>query len=148
MSFTNFVKVIEQNKIIATISIMPRHPFSILLERKYLEWQIEIGERKPQAEFARLMGVSRASLTMWMNGTHLPDMESAKKIASFLGPEIFDVLGLPHQDPNLQAITNRWDRIPPELQQKLAEDAASYELKNNAQNTEELSKRRKKRTAG
>ena len=36
-------------------SIMQRHPFSILLERKFLEWQIEIGQRKSQAEFGDLV---------------------------------------------------------------------------------------------
>ncbi len=106
---------------------MPRHPFSTLLERKYLEWQIEKGKRISQAEFARLMGVSRASLTMWMNGTHLPDMESAKKIASLLGPEIFEALGLPQPNPYLQKINQIFERLSPEHQQQLAEDAERYE---------------------
>jgi len=106
-----------------------RPPFSVLLERKFLEWQLDLGERKSQAEFARLIGVSRASLTMWMNGSHLPDMESAKKIASVLGPEIFDALGLPQQNPYLQKINQIFERLSPEYQRKLAEDAERYETK-------------------
>src|SRR5690348_7245681 len=109
---------------------MPRHPFSVFLERKYLEWQIEKGERISQAEFARLIGVSRASLTMWMNGTHLPDIDSAKKIASLLGPEIFDALELPRPNPFLQKINKIFDRLSPEHQQKLAEIAEQYETDN------------------
>lgn len=123
---------------------MSRHPFSILLERKFLEWQIEIGERKSQAEFARLLGVSRSAVTMWMNGTHLPDIESAKKLATFLGPEIFDLLGLPRPDPHLQKINQIWEHIPPDKQQKLAQDAERYEaeaMKNDR--SKDSSKQRK-----
>jgi len=122
---------------------MTRHPFSALLERKYLEWQIEKGERISQAEFARLIGVSRASLTMWMNGTHLPDLESAKKIANLLGPEIFDALDLPRQNPYLQKINQIFERLSPEHQQKLAEDAERYEMNNDAANAKRVSKHRK-----
>lgn len=122
---------------------MPRHPFSVLLERKYLEWQIEKGERISQAEFARLIGVSRASLTMWMNGTHLPDLESAKKIAKLLGPEIFDALDLPRPNPYLQKINQIFEKLSPEHQQKLAEDAERYESNNTAKKSERASKERK-----
>lgn len=135
--------MIEQNKIVVTIYVMPRHPFSILLERKFLEWQLEVG-RKSQAEFAKLMGVSRASLTMWMNGTHLPDLESAKKIASVLGPEIFEVLGLPRPNPYLQRINELFDRLSPDHQKQLAEQAERYEANNTEQHVHESSQRRKK----
>ena len=108
---------------------MPRHPFSIMLERKYLEWQIEIGERKSQAAFATLIGVSRASLTMWMNGVHLPERESVEKLAALLGPEIYDALNLTRPNPYLQKINQIFERLSPEHQQKLAEDAERYEVK-------------------
>jgi transcriptional regulator with XRE-family HTH domain len=144
---TNFVKVVEQNNFIARIALMTHHPFSALLERKYLEWQLQVG-RRSQQEFADYLGVKRPSLTMWMNGDHLPDGKNIDKVAKVLGPEVYDAFGLPRPDPNLMAITNRWDRIPPALQQKLAEDAARYEVSNDAQNTAKSSKRRKKRTAG
>lgn len=121
----------------------PRHPFSTFLERKFLEWQIEIGERKPQAEFAKLLGVSRSALTMWMNGTHLPDLESAKKLGNFLGPEIFDILNLPRPDPFLQSINSRWDRIPPDKQEKLAKDAERYAAEALKNGSENASKNRK-----
>ncbi len=108
---------------------MQRHPFSIFLERKFLEWQIEIGARKSQAEFAKLMGVSRSALTMWMNGTHLPDRESAGKLATILGPEVYDLLQFPRPNPLLQKLNQIWERIPADKQQKLAQDAERYELR-------------------
>jgi transcriptional regulator with XRE-family HTH domain len=107
---------------------MQRHPFSIFLERKYLEWQIEVGERRSQAEFAKLIGVSRATLTMWMNGTHLPDRENAGKLATFFGPELYDMLGLPRSNPYLQKINQVFERLSPEHQRKLSEDAERYEV--------------------
>jgi len=122
---------------------MQRPPFSIFLERKYLEWQIEIGERKSQAEFAKLIGVSRASLTMWMNGTHLPDRASVEKLATLLGPEIYDAFNLPRPDPFLQSINSRWDRIPPDKQQKLAELAEQYEQEAIKNGSKKISKQRK-----
>jgi len=109
---------------------MPRHPFSILLERKFLEWQIEIGQRKSQAEFSKLIGVSRAAFTMWLNGDHLPDRESAGKLASYLGPEIYDALELPRPNPYLQQLSKMWENIPPDKQQLLVEQAERYEIKN------------------
>jgi len=121
---------------------MPRHPFSSFLERKYLEWQLEVG-RKSQAEFARLMGVSRAALTMWMNGTHLPDMESAKKIASILGSEVYDVLGYPTPNPYLQKINQLFERLSSEQQKKIADDVEKYQTKNHKENAERSSKERK-----
>ena len=122
---------------------MPRHPFSTFLERRYLEWQIEIGERKSQAEFARLIGVSRASITNWMNGENVPDLESAKKIAAILGPEVFDFLEMPRPNPLLQKLNQIWERIPADKQQKLAQDAERYEAESLKNGSKDASKQRK-----
>jgi len=122
-------------------TIMPRHPFSILLERKFLEWQIKIGERKSQAALAKLIGVSRTSLTMWMNGTHFPDKESVDKLADFFGMDIYDALDMPRPNPYLQKINQLFERLSPEHQQKLAEDAERYET--NSRHARKSSKERK-----
>jgi len=103
-----------------------RHPFSQFLERKYLEWQIDVGKRISQAEFAKLIGISRASLTMWMNGDHLPDRENAGKLASFFGPEVFDVLNLPRPDPDLQTLSRLWPNLPAETRHAIREQAEKY----------------------
>jgi len=122
---------------------MQRHPFSIFLERKFLEWQIEIGERKSQAAFADRIGVSRPSITMWMNGTHLPDLENANKLAAVLGPEVYDLLEMPRPNPFLQRINHLFPNLTPEHQQKLAEDAERYERENEQQRLRKPSKERK-----
>jgi transcriptional regulator with XRE-family HTH domain len=121
---------------------MAKHPFSTFLTRKFLEWQLEQGESKSQAEFANLIGVKRTSLTMWMNGDHLPENENVEKLANFLGPEVYDLLDLPRPNPFLQKINQIFERLSPEHQQKLAEDAERYE-RNNEANTKRVSKPRK-----
>jgi transcriptional regulator with XRE-family HTH domain len=109
---------------------MPHHPFSVLLERKFLEWQIEMGGRRSQAEFAQHLGVKRASLTMWMNGDHLPERANAEQLAKILGNEVYDALDLPRPNPYLQKINQVFEKLSPEHQQKLAEDAERYEANN------------------
>jgi hypothetical protein len=52
------------------------------------------------------------------------------------------VLELSRPDPYLQKINELWDRIPPEKQQKLAEDAERYELTNKGE-TNATTKQRK-----
>ena len=79
-----------------------------------------------------------------MNGTHLPDVENARKLADILGPEVYDLLEMPRPNPYLQKINQVFERLSPEHQQKLSEDAARYEteaLKN--ERSKNTSKRRK-----
>lgn len=121
---------------------MPRHPFSALIERKFLEWQLEVG-RKSQLEFAQLIGVSRASLTMWMNGTHFPEIDNVHKLAKVLGNEVYDALDLPRPNPYLQKVNQLFDRLSPDQQKKIADDVEKYQTKNNEENAQQSSKRRK-----
>lgn len=122
---------------------MASHPFTTLLERKFLEWQLETGGRKSQAEFAQYIGVKRGTLTMWLNGDHFPERDNVNKLANVLGNEVYDALDLPRPDPNLQSINYRWPNISPERQRKLAELAQQYEAESHEQNTKAASKRRK-----
>jgi transcriptional regulator with XRE-family HTH domain len=117
-----------------------RHPFSALIERKFLEWQLSQQGRRTQAEFATYLGVKRTSLTMWMNGDHLPEGDNVHKLAIVLGPEVYEVLDQEPPNPYLYKITKVFPRLSPEHQQRLAEDAERYEANNN---TERSSTKRK-----
>ncbi|MBI5964898.1 MAG: helix-turn-helix transcriptional regulator [Chloroflexi bacterium] len=110
---------------------MSRHQFSIFLERKFLEWQIEIGHRKSQAEFAKLIGVSRAAITMWLNGDHLPDRENAGKLAAYLGPEIYDMLGMPRPDPDLERLNKIWQHLPDKMRQAILKQGEKFVAEEN-----------------
>lgn len=93
--------------------------FPELIERKYLEWQNKIGKRKTIDEFATLLDISRPLLTMYMNGTRKPRKENLSKFAEVLGNEVYDVLGFERPDPDLQRLTQIWNRISPKNRQRL-----------------------------
>lgn len=116
--------------------------FSKFLEIKYLEWQNTQGKRKTIEEFAAYLGVSRPLLNMWMNGNRKPGKDSLRVLSETLGNEVYDVLGYERPNPYLQKINQLFERLTPEHQQKLAQDAERYETKNHA-NAKATSPKRK-----
>ncbi len=69
------------------------------LNLKFLEWEREQGKRKTLVQFAEYLGVSRISLDGWMKNKYQPKGINLAKIASKLGYEIYDVLGIPRPMP-------------------------------------------------
>lgn len=115
--------------------------FSQYLEKKFLEWQSMEGRRKTIEEFALYIGVSRPLLNMWMNGKRKPGKESLKLLSTILGNEVYDILGYERPNPYLQTINRIFERLSPEHQRKLAEDAERYETGNA--NAAKTSRKRK-----
>jgi transcriptional regulator with XRE-family HTH domain len=112
--------------------------FPQYLEKKYLEWQQVVGERKTVREFAEYIGVSASSITMWWKGKRTPEGENVQKIANKLGVEVYDVLGLPRPDPDLLYIQQNWSNISDKGRQAIREQAEKYKqanLNNEAQAT-------------
>jgi len=122
---------------------MPRNEFSQFLEKKFLEWQIKQGRRTTLKEFSKQIGVSRAAISLWLNGERTPDLINIQKLAEVFGLDVYDALGLPRPNPYLQKINQIFERLSPEHQQRLAEDAERYEV-NKYEHTSKTSKRRKK----
>lgn len=71
------------------------------------------------ADFARFLGVESTTLSNWVNGGRRPTGKYILLLASKLGPEIYDVLGMPRPDSRLQRIIANWGRIPPEGRREL-----------------------------
>lgn len=117
--------------------------FAIWLEKTYLKWQNEKGKRASLLEFAQHIGYSRPLISMWLSGQRLPAEDGIERLAELFGPEIYDVLQLPRPNPYLQKINQMWERIPPDKQQILVEEAERYELENAAKNLSRASKDRK-----
>ena len=117
--------------------------FSSLLLRYFLNWQVKQGKRANLDDFADLLGYSRPTISMWLNGTRTPGLDAVEHLASIMGLEIYDALDLPRPNPYLQKINQVFERLSPEHQQKLAEDAERYETKTNEANTKTAPKRRK-----
>lgn len=118
--------------------------FPEYLERQYLKWQHDQGKRKSLDEFAAYLGISRPLLSMWMNGTRRPGNENIILLAHTFSDDVYDALELPRPNPYLQRINDLFERLSPEHQQRLAEDAERYEVKNHAENIQRPSLRRKK----
>lgn len=111
--------------------------FSKLLLKYFLNWQAEQEKRASLDDFASLLGYSRPTISMWLNGTRTPGLDAIDHLASIIGVEVYDSLGMARPDPRLQTINKIWERIPPDKQQKLAEDAERYQgeaLKNGSEN--------------
>ncbi len=49
-----------------------------------------------------------------------PGPASLPRIAAKLGPEIYDLLGLPRPDPDLQAVISNWGRLSDETKAEIA----------------------------
>jgi hypothetical protein len=89
-----------------------RNEFSVLLEKKYLDWMHAAGERRDQKEFAAWLDVDYVTFNRHLNGTRIPrpDDPIIHHYASKLGPEIYLSLGL----------------LPPELKNALQEGIEEY----------------------
>lgn len=105
--------------------------FSDWITRKYLEWQADSGERKTIEEFAAYLGVSRPLLNMWMNGNITkPGRQNIKMLVQIFGLEVYDAIGEKRPNPYLHRIEQIFENIPPDKQQRLAEQAERYETEN------------------
>ena len=70
------------------------------LNRKFLEWELSQGKRKTLGQFSEYLGVSRISLSDWINGKYVPKSQNIGKLAEKLGPEIYDLVGIPRPKPH------------------------------------------------
>jgi len=80
-----------------------------------------MGELKSQAEFAKYLGFNPSTLSMWMTGKQDPDLHSADLLAHKLGPEVYDVLNLPHPPEFIQKLEAVYDELTPEQRQSLSD---------------------------
>ncbi|MEN6572050.1 MAG: helix-turn-helix transcriptional regulator [Anaerolineaceae bacterium] len=61
---------------------------------KFIEWRdTEKSGIASYSDFARYLGVGVNQYTQWRTGNNLPNYDSAKILASKLGPEVYELLG-------------------------------------------------------
>lgn len=108
---------------------MGNNNFTEFLENSFVKWQSQIGKRKTIKEFSEYLGVSRPLLSIWMLGRQRPGPKNIELLATKLGPEIYDALGEPRPNPDLQALIADWDYIPIEKQRALREQGEQYSIK-------------------
>lgn len=105
--------------------------FNMWIQLMYLDWQSQIKKgRASLDEFADYIGYSRSLVSMWMAGKRLPTDEGINRLSELFGDDVYEVLGKERPNPYLKKLVKIWENIPPDQQQKLAEDAERYEEQN------------------
>ena len=89
------------------------------LNQKFVEWERTQGGRQSYYAFARFLGVSQSGLGMWMTGSSMPGGDDLIALADKLGPEVYDVLGLPRPNADVQRVTVSFASLPPDMRQRL-----------------------------
>lgn len=89
------------------------------LNKKFAEWEKTQGGKQSFYAFARYLEVSQSGLGQWMTGNGGPSGDDLLSIANKLGPEIYDVLGLPRPNEEAQRVTVSFASLPPDIRQKL-----------------------------
>ena len=87
---------------------------SVWLNERFLDWEQQQGRRQTISAFARYLGVPQSSLSSWMAGAYVPSGENLLVIASKLGAEIYEILGLsqpPIPDRELAYIASVWNKL-------------------------------------
>lgn len=78
-----------------------------------------------QAEFALWLGVNPQTYTRLINGHSLPKLDNMIPIADRLGPEVYDICGIPRlapSDPKFQRILDEWHGMSSKEQHRLIEN--------------------------
>ncbi len=89
------------------------------LNQKFVEWEKSQGRKQSYYAFARYLEASQSGLAQWMTGSSVPSGEDLLNIAGKLGPEIYDVLGLPRPNAEVQRLTVSFANLPPDIRQRL-----------------------------
>jgi len=113
--------------------------FTILLERAFLEYRIRQTRHRLSVSlnsFANYMDFSPPIVNLWLNGSRLPTQGNVEriipKLVELLDLEVYDFLGLPRPDPDLQRLSQVWPRIPKEYRQELANQGEKYAAENGS----------------
>lgn len=119
-----------------------------LLENALIAWRTKQTKARGSVSlnaFAEEIGASRSLVSMWMLGERPVTLtyrkKIAKPIADLVGSEAYKILDVVPPNPYLQKINVLFERLLPEHQRKLAEDAERYETNN--QHARKSSKERK-----
>jgi len=105
--------------------------FSEYLNLQLVKMSFEAKHSVSQSEMSRETGVPQASLSQYMNGTRIPSVENAEKLADYFGPEVYEILEMPPKMPNdplLKRVVYAWMKLQPDMQKRIVnkvEDAVA-----------------------
>lgn len=111
-----------QNCIIYNVS-----DFSTWLNKKFLDWQYNTGERQTLKAFARYLDVKTTTLSSWLNDDVPPTGDNLYKVADKLGFEIYDLLDVPPPTPQfVHEMKTTYNALPAEQQPEFQEDLERF----------------------
>ena len=91
----------------------------VWLDKKFLEWQNQMGEPMRQKQFAAYIGVKPSTYSSWVNDGVPPTGENLYKLADKLGYEIYEIVGETPPSPSVRALRRAQDafnELSPEQQ--------------------------------
>lgn len=90
------------------------------LNTKFIEWEKTQGHKQSYYAFARYLEVSQSGLGQWMTGAAVPGGDDLLNIANKLGADVYDILGLPRPNAEVQRLTVSFAGLPPDIRQRLS----------------------------
>lgn len=93
--------------------------FSAWLEKQYINWLTQAGERRTQREFAAWLGISNALLSHYLRGSRNPTSDFLEKIAVRLGDEVYDVVALARPDILFRRLKHSWAHLTSEERKQI-----------------------------
>lgn len=98
--------------------------------KKFLEWQNQMGARKTITAFANYIGIPQPTVSLWLNGSRLPKSnEEIEKISSIWGLDVYDALQVERPDEYLYKLKKVWKDLSTEKRRAISEEAAEYAKK-------------------
>ena len=94
------------------------------LNQKFVEWEKAQGGKQSYYAFARYLEVSQSGLSQWMMGSAAPGGDDLLNLAKKLGPEIYEILGLPRPNVEAQRMTVSFANLPADIRQNLSNAVA------------------------
>ena len=89
------------------------------LNQKFVEWEKNQGHKQSYYAFSRFLEVSQSGLAQWMTGSGTPTGDDLAAIASKLGTEIYDVIGMPRPSTEMQRFTLALASLPVDIRQHM-----------------------------
>lgn len=120
--------------------LMTTPKFKDFLFDFFIEWEKEQPKRRSTySAFARWLSenslnvvIKQQLLSDWIKGRYKPNEDKYLLVLEEkIGKEIYSVLDVDRPNPYLNKINQIWERLSPEHQRQLAEDAARYETQNH-----------------
>jgi transcriptional regulator with XRE-family HTH domain len=116
--------------------------FGEWIERQFLAWQTQQGQRKTIEEFAAWLGIKRSTVGQWLNDQRKPSPENIGILAMKLGAEAYDFFDMPRPNQELQRVRQSWEDLSEEEQAAFAAEIERTAADNKQKSAEKLKRER------